>query len=334
MSPDLPVPEPRELDAQTRSQAEMFGNRLRKRHRVVAREARRNDVTCFRVYDRDIPELPFAVDVYEGRLHIAEYVRPHDRSPDEHDAWLDAMGDAAAEALGVSPDDVWMKRRARQRGAEQYERFARSGATFVVREQGLKFEVNLSDYLDTGLFLDHRVARAAVRDAAAGRDVLNLFAYTGAFSVYAAAGGARSVTTVDLSTTWLDVARRNFALNDLDAGPPHRFVRADAMAWLDDPATLSPGFDLVVLDPPTFSNSKRMQDVFDVQRDHVPMIRAVRARLRPGGTLWFSTNFRKFRLDPRAFEGFDVTETSDTTVPFDFRNRRIHRSWRAVRDGS
>jgi 23S rRNA G2069 N7-methylase RlmK/C1962 C5-methylase RlmI len=309
----------------------MFANRLRKRHRVLRREARRCGVTCFRVYDRDIPELPFAVDDYEGRLHIAEYVRPHERTPDEHDAWLDAMGSAAADALGVDPADVWMKRRARQRGAEQYTRFARSDARFVVGEHGLRFEVNLSDYLDTGLFLDHRVARAGVRDEAKGRDVLNLFAYTGAFSVYAASGGARSVTTVDLSMTWLDIARRNFELNDLDTGPPHRFVRADVMQWLDDPATARAGFDLVILDPPTFSNSKRMQDVFDVQRDHVSMIRSVRERLRPGGVLLFSTNFRRFRLDDRAFAGFDVEETSETTVPFDFRNRRIHRSWRAVR---
>ena len=323
---DPPAP-----DTTTARQAEMFANRLRKRRRIVAREAKRHGVTCFRVYDRDIPELPFAVDEYEGRLHIAEYVRPHDRTPDEHDAWLDAMAEAAANALGIAVDDVWMKRRARQRGADQYQRFARAGATFVVQEQGLRFEVNLSDYLDTGLFLDHRVARAEVRESSEGCDVLNLFAYTGAFSVYAAVGGAWSVTTVDLSPNWLDVARRNFALNDLDTGPPHRFVRADVLRWLDDPATRARSYDLVVLDPPTFSNSKRMDDVFDVQRDHVPMIRAVAERMRPGGVLWFSTNFRRFRLDERAFVGFAFEETSETTVPFDFRNRRTHRSWRAVR---
>ena len=196
---------------------------------------------------------------------------------------------------------------------------------FVVHEGGSRFWVNLSDYLDTGLFLDHRVMRGLVRAEASGKDVLNLFAYTGAFTVHAAAGGACGTVTVDMSRTYLDWARDNLALNGL-GGPHHHLVQADALRWLDEaPASR---WDLVVCDPPTFSNSKRMEASFDVQRDHVRLLRAVLRVTRPGGVVYFSTNFRRFKPEPEAFEGTRVLEISDRTVPEDFRDKRIHRAWR------
>lgn len=304
----------------------MFGNRLRKNARHRRKWARRTGVSCYRLYDRDIPELPFAVDWYEGRLHIAEFVRPHDRSPAEHAVWVDAMAEAAAQTLEVAPDQVYLKRRDRQRGDAQYDRFADRGQRLVVNEGGHQFLVNLSDYLDTGLFLDHRQTRAMIGEAAAGKRVANLFAYTGSFTVYAAAAGARETVTVDLSTTYLDWTRDNMALNGL-RGPAHTLVRADARRWLDEGAEHGPCFDIIVVDPPTFSNSKRMDGVLDVRRDHPWLIGDALAMLRPGGFVLFSTNARKFRLDRRGLEHARFTELTDRTTPPDF-PRRPHRVWR------
>ncbi|TNF33341.1 MAG: methyltransferase domain-containing protein [Deltaproteobacteria bacterium] len=300
----------------------MFANRLRKRARHLARWAKRDRVTCYRLYDRDIPEIPLAVDWYDGRLHVAEYARGGEPAGDD---WIAAMGEAACEALGVPPERLWFKRRERQRGLAQYEKVSAEQARFKVREDGLAFVVNLSDYLDTGLFLDHRATRAMVRAEARGRDFLNLFAYTGAFSVHAAAGGARSTTTVDLSRTYLDWAAENLAENGFE-GPRHALVQADVTRWIAEAPAAS--WDLVVCDPPTFSNSKRMDDVFDVQRDHVRLLHEVLRVTRPGGVVYFSTNFRRFKPEPAAFAGAHAVEISDKTVPEDFRNTRIHRCWR------
>jgi len=304
------------------AQATMFANRLKKRARHLTRWSKRERVTCYRVYDRDIPEIPLAVDWYDGRLHMSEYARGGEVASD---AWIAAMGDAACEALGVPAGRLWVKRRERQRGLAQYEKVSAEQARFEVREGGLRFVVNLSDYLDTGLFLDHRTTRAMARDDARGRDVLNLFAYTGAFSVYTAAGGARSTTTVDLSRTYLDWAADNLALNGFE-GPAHELVQADVIRWLAEAPSAS--WDLVICDPPTFSNSKRMDDVFDVQRDHVALLREVLRVTRSGGIVYFSTNFRRFKPEPEAFAGVRAVEISDQTVPEDFRNSRIHRCWR------
>ncbi|TWT95860.1 Ribosomal RNA large subunit methyltransferase K [Botrimarina colliarenosi] len=308
-------------------QATEFAARLAKRARHLRKWPTKREITCYRLYDRDIPEVPLAVDRYEDAIVVAEYERPHERTPAEHADWLDLMVRTIAKTLEIPRKEVFLRKRERQRGDAQYERVADEGAFRVVNEGGLRFRVNLSDYLDTGLFLDHRVTRGMVRDGAAGKRMLNLFAYTGSFTAYAAAGGATSTTTVDLSQTYLDWAAENLRLNGFEAGPTHYLHRADSRAYIDGlPRT--PMFDLVVVDPPTFSNSKRLDDDWDVQRDAVPLLTAIRKRLADDGVVYFSTNFRRFKLDETALAGYSVREISKQTVPEDFRNQRIHRCWR------
>ena len=286
-------------------------------------------ITCYRLYEQDIPEVPLVVDRYEDYLHIAEFSRPTDHTPAEHADWLDLMQRTAAEVMEVPLDHVFLKERQRQRGTAQYERLGSEQHLLVAREGGLQFEVNLSDYLDTGLFLDHRITRGMVRDMAAGKRFLNLFAYTGSFSVYAAAGGAASTVTVDLSNTYLDWARRNMARNGFQ-GPDHEFVRDDAMHFLS--TTRGPrrqaAFDLAVVDAPTFSNSKALEDYWDIQRNHVELLNRLVELMAPAGTIFFSTNFRRFKLAEAEIRGVTIREISRQTVPADFRNRRIHRCWR------
>lgn len=316
------------LSAKAREQAELFARRLTARAKHLRRWPTKRGITCYRLYDRDVPEIPLAVDRYEDCLHLAEYERPHDRDPAEHADWLDLMARTAGDVLGVPRTNVFMKRRERQRGLLQYERVAEEGRTFVVREGGLKFLVNLSDYLDTGLFLDHRQTRSLVREAAAGKRFLNLFGYTGSFTVYAAAGGAAATTTVDLSNTYLQWAEENLRLNDL-AGPAHRLVRDDAASFLRFHRP-GPAYDLAVVDPPTFSNSKKTEQDWDIQRDHMELLARLTPLMAPGGTIYFSTNSRRFKLDESALSALSVREISRQTVPEDFRNQRIHRCWRMV----
>lgn len=313
------------------AQAEDFRNRLQRMARHWGRWARRQGITCYRLYDRDIPEIPLAIDWYEGHLHIAEYDRPHDRTELEHQAWLRSMGETAAATLNVDADKVFVKHRQRQRGPAQYERQASEGNFLVVSEGGHRFRVNLADYLDTGLFLDHRITRGIVQQEAQSKRFLNLFAYTGAFSVYAAAGGALSTTTVDMSNTYLDWARENMRLNGFDQ-VWHQFVRADTMTFLRNlDGRRGPPFDLIVTDPPTFSNSKKTEGIWDVQRDHVEMLNLLIANLAPGGKIFFSTNFRKFKFHESEIQGAVIREISGQTVPPDFRNKRIHRCWTLIR---
>jgi len=311
-------------------QAEDFANRLRKRARHLRRWPTKRGITCFRLYDRDVPDVPLAVDRYEEALHIAEYERPHERSAAEHSDWLDHMVRTAAQALEIQPENVFVKRRERQRGDAQYERMHHANNTRVIQEGGLKFQVNLSDYLDTGLFLDHRTTRQMVRDAAQGTRFLNLFAYTGSFSVYAAAGGAKTTTSVDLSTTYLDWAEENLRLNGFSIGSQHRLMRRDAFEFFNALGE-DEQFDLVVVDPPTFSNSKRLEQDWDVQRDHGALLARVLKHTSPGGVVFFSTNSRRFKWDEAALQGVEVREISRQTVPEDFRNQRIHRCWRLVK---
>ena len=237
-------------------QAEEFANRLRNRARHFRRWPTKRGITCFRLYERDVPDVPLVVDRYEDALHIAEFARPHDRSPAQHADWLDLMARTASKVLEVPRERVFLKFRDRQRGDDQYKRVDDRGARFVVNEGGLKFVVNLSDYVDTGLFLDHRNTRQMVRERSAGKQVLNLFSYTGSFTVYAAAGGALTTTTVDKSSTYTDWTRENLELNGF-AGPCTSIVRSDIKTFLDG---LRPGekWDLAVVDPPTFSNYERL----------------------------------------------------------------------------
>lgn len=302
-----------------------FQHRLAKNYRHLAKWARRQDITCFRVYDDDIPQFPLAIDRYADCLHIAEYRRKHTLSPEAYDEWLQGCTAICLDFFGLSPDYLFVKWRDRQAGTAQYEKFGERQAVFIVTENGLRFEVNLSDYLDTGLFLDHRLMRQWVGQAAAGLRVLNLFAYTGSFSVYAAAGNAATTTTIDLSNTYLQWAQRNMALNGLTDSRQHRFVQADVLRWLQD-APASEQFDLIILDPPTFSNSKRMDNILDIQRDHAWLINRALQRLAPQGILYFSTNCRSFRLATDALHVVPehIKDLSRASMPEDFRNKHLH----------
>ena len=310
--------------------AQIFRNRLAKMARHLRRWPSRG-ITCYRIYDHDVREVPLVVDRYGDKLHLCEYEQGHERSPEEHREWLDLMVRTAAEVLGVEVGDIFQKRRERQADFAQYEKASSEGRVFTVTEGGLKFLVNLSDYIDTGLFLDHRITRAKVREAASGKRFLNLFAYTGSFTVYAAAGGAASTTTVDLSNTYLEWARSNMRLNGFE-GRDHRFIRADAMAFLRGHSP-GPAYDLAVVDPPTFSRSKTA-DLFDVERHHPELLNRLIRLMPPGGVIFFSTNFRKFRLAEAEIRGVEVREISRQTIPPDFHDRKIHRCWRMTVTGT
>ncbi|MCP5328929.1 MAG: bifunctional 23S rRNA (guanine(2069)-N(7))-methyltransferase RlmK/23S rRNA (guanine(2445)-N(2))-methyltransferase RlmL [Sinobacteraceae bacterium] len=310
--------------------ARMFANRLAKNQKALDAWIRREAPGCYRLYDADMPEYAFAIDVYCGEtpeerwLYVQEYQAPREIPEEAVRRRRSEALAALAASTGVPVERIHLRTRKRNNRGEQYAKLDEQRRFEVVNEQGLRFLVNFTDYLDTGLFLDHRITRRRLREAAAGRRFLNLFAYTGTATVYAAAGGARSTTTVDLSHTYLDWAQRNLAQNGL-AGAAHRFVQADVREWLHAAAARGERYDLVFCDPPTFSNSKRMEGVFDVQRDHVALLQAVLKLLAPGGLLVFSTNAQKFRLDPVLAGTASVRDISRVTLPPDFaRNPRIH----------
>lgn len=310
------------LEPKDHEQATLFESRLIKRAKHLRRWPTKRGITCFRLYERDIPELPFVVDRYEDCLHITEYERPHDRSAGRHASWLELMKKTAGKALDVPIQRVFMKTRLKSKG-NQYHKIGDSQKRFTVEEDGLKFLVNLSDYVDTGLFLDHRNTRKMVRDVAHGKHFLNLFAYTGSFSVYAAAGGAATTTTVDWSRTYLDWAQDNLALNRFE-GNDHQCIACDAMEFLESNRQT---FDLAVVDPPTYSNRKGVEEDWDVQTQHAELLNRLAERLSPGAWVYFSTNFRRFKLDEASLNRYSIREISQQTVPEDFRNRRIHRCW-------
>jgi 23S rRNA (cytosine1962-C5)-methyltransferase len=295
--------------------------------------ARRRGLTAFRVYDRDMPEYPFVVEWYAGHVQVVEYARR--RAPAEgasrvdDDARRREVIHATLEVLGVPASHLVVKSRSPKAWRrEQYELLATTRERIVVEEDGLRFLVNLHDRIDTGLFLDHRNTRARVREEATGKRFLNLFCYTGAFTVHAAAGGAVATTSVDLSNTYLAWLEENLALNGL-ASPRHELVRSDVTRWLSQ--SRGREFDLVVLDPPAYSVSKKMVQSFEVQRDHVRLIRDTLGLIAPGGTLYFSTSFRGFRLDPAAVENTTSRELTPASLPEDIRDRKAHRCWRITR---
>ena len=308
--------------------AEDLVNRIAKNRRQLKRWLDRENISCYRVYDADIPEYALAVDVYAGEdgdwLHVQEYEPPATVDAAKARARLQAALTALPGALDVPPERMVFKVRRRQRGSEQYTRQSRQARTLTVTEGRCRLLVNLTDYLDTGLFLDHRPVRLWLADNARGKRLLNLFSYTGAATVHAAVGGASHTTSVDLSNTYLDWLKRNLELNDC-ANSRHRIVHADCREWLE---RNQERFDLIFLDPPSFSNSKRMDGTLDVQRDHADLIRAAVRHLSDDGTLIFSINLRGFKLDEQLNEDFDITDRTAWSIPKDFeRNRRIHQCW-------
>ncbi len=303
--------------------ADALMNRIAKNQRTLGKWAQRSGISCYRLYDADLPEYALAIDIYEDHAHIQEYAAPSSIDPERAAQRLIDAKAVLPGALGIAPDHCVFKERRRQRGDAQYRKHANSGEFMRVTEAGATFAVNLHDYLDTGLFLDHRDTRALVASMAHGKSLLNLFGYTGSVTVQAALAGATSSLTVDLSQTYLDWAGRNFSLNKL--GPEHRLERADVLTWLN---THREHYDLIFLDPPTFSNSKSMADTFDVQRDHVAVIRDALSCLAPGGTLVFSNNNRRFKLDTDALADCQIENISRKTLPRDFqRNPKIHNVW-------
>src|SRR4051812_32898525 len=271
------------------SKLEMFQNRLLKVFKHRSKQAQRQHITCYRVYDHDLPEFPFGIELYGDKVYVAEYLRRHGMDEEEHELWLNDCLEVISKILSVDIEHIYVRQRRRMthRSQQQYEKKDEQKEFFTVEENGLKFLVNLTDYVDTGLFLDHRITRQMVREQTAGKRVLNLFCYTGSFSVYAAAGNAASITSVDLSKTYLSWAEDNFVLNRFNEKNKYDFVHADVKQYLKTLKANS--FDLVIMDPPTFSNSKRMNDFLDIQRDYVELINDVLAATAEGGIIYFST---------------------------------------------
>ena len=306
-----------------------FANRLRKNLKHFKRWADRENVHCYRVYDADLPEYNLAIDMYHNghcRIHVQEYEAPANIDQNKAQARLNAALGVIAELTGVHTSDIYFKQRRRQRGGKQYEKLGGRGELHAVMEGGNQYLVNFTDYLDTGLFLDHRPIRHYIETHAKGRRFLNLFAYTGSATVAAARGGVKSSVSVDLSRPYLDWARRNLQLNEF-TDKQHEFIQADVREWLKQNSKRK--FDLIFLDPPSFSRSKRMQGTLDTQRDHVELIQQAMAMLAPEGELLFSTNLRRFKLDEDKLGQFDIEDITPQTVPEDFaRNPRIHQCYR------
>ena len=308
------------------SLAEDFANRLRKNLKKYEKWARQEGVECYRLYDADLPEYNVAIGRYGEWVVVQEYAPP--KTVDAHKARQRLFDIIAAtiSVLGIAPNKLVLKTRERQKGKNQYQKMAEKGDFLEVQEYNARLWVNLTDYLDTGLFLDHRIARRMLGQMSKGKDFLNLFAYTGSASVHAGLGGARSTTTVDMSRTYLEWAERNLRLNGL-TGRAHRLMQADVLGWLRES---DEQFDLIFIDPPTFSNSKRMEDAFDVQRDHLRLMTDLKRLLRKGGTIMFSNNKRGFRMDHDGLAqlGLKAQEITQKTLSQDFaRNRQIHNCW-------
>jgi 23S rRNA (guanine2445-N2)-methyltransferase / 23S rRNA (guanine2069-N7)-methyltransferase len=299
-------------------------------------------ITCYRIYDRDQVDVPLIIDIYEGSVHVAEYEREHSRTYAQQADWWDAVRAIVSEITTLPPQNIYTKEKHRQRGLSQHEKVDERQARAIVHEDGLKFEVNLSDYIDTGLFLDHRLTRGMVRDQSAGKRFLNLFCYTASFSVYAASGragqGAASTTSVDLSNTYLEWAERNFSVNGITGvtrdGQPgtHRLIRSDVLDFLDRHPR-GEYYDLAVIDPPTFSNSKSTEEDWEVAIGHSRVLELVSGLLAPGGVIYFSTNYRRFKLDEATLARLNLRwqDISSRTVPPEYRNKRIHSCWRITK---
>ncbi len=305
--------------------AEMFANRLRKNLKGLKKWAVKSDVTSYRIYDADMSEYSAAIDYYEGKwLNLQEYAPPKEIPLDKVKRHREEMIDGLLSVIPVYKQDLFIKIRKRQAGKSQYNKISAVNDKKIIHENGHSFYINLSDYLDTGIFLDHRETRKLIESMSAGKRFLNLFAYTGTATVYAAAGGAAGTTTVDMSSTYLEWAKDNMKLNGFTKDN-HRFVKADVLTWLQREKK---GYDLIFLDPPTFSNSKNMDKTFDIQRDYPDLLHWTTGLLNSGGKLIFSTNFRKFKLNSTIFPELEIHDISEETIPVDFsRNKKIHYCW-------
>lgn len=303
-----------------------LGNRIRKNYRHIRKWAKRTGSDCFRIYDKEIREYPLAIDFYAGRYCVQYFSRAKDQeeAPDELVAEVEGL---LAKIFGATPDSIFWRTRARTKETRQYEKRDASEEFFSALEYGVKFKINLRDYLDTGLFLDHRETRQMVRAIANGKRLLNLFAYTCSFSVHAAVGGAVYTKSVDMSNTYTEWGRDNFILNDIPL-KNHEIVRADCMKFLEDEVRTGVKYDIIVIDPPTISRSKKMTQMFDVQEDYVFLLSKGLKLLAPGGVIFFSTNSRKFALDTSLFPNATIVDVSNKTLPIDFQDPKIHRCWK------
>jgi 23S rRNA (cytosine1962-C5)-methyltransferase len=304
-----------------------FENRLRKRLKHKAKWAKSKAIFCYRVYDKDLPDFPFVIDKFAE--HVIAAIDVIKEGKESNKDWLLDIKRIISEVLNIDIENISIKLRSTQKGKNQYNKLDYSGALLSVQEFGLLFLINPFDYLDTGLFLDHRITRQWVKKDALNKRVLNLFAYTGSFSVYAAAGDAVKVTTVDMSNTYLQWAEKNMILNGFISSKKYDYIREDILDWISTVPTSS--YDLIILDPPTFSNSKKMLLTWDVQRDHVTLINQIRPILSPGGILYFSNNYKKFKLNFELIEGYEsIEELTDKSIPEDFERSKPHVSFRLV----
>ncbi len=318
-----------EKESKTTIQAEYFFNRLVKRYKHLKKWANRENIHCFRLYDKDIPEIPLSLDIYnsvkkEMYAVLFLYERPYEKDEKEELEWLNSMKDCVSRAIDVKKENIFVKIRKRQKDG-QYEKETEKPTYIQVIEHGSIFLINLSSYLDSGLFFDHRPLRKIVLTEAGDKSVLNLFCYTGAFSVHAARGGAKSVDSVDLSKTYVSWVSKNFELNNLK-NIKHNLINEDVVTFLKETKNT---WDIIILDPPTFSNSKKTDTVLDINRDYPELVLLCLKRLTNKGKLYFSTNSRTLKFDENLFksENVTITDISRKTIPEDFRNTKIHRCW-------
>ncbi len=308
-----------------------FANSIRKNYRHIRKWAKRTLTNAFRLYDREVPHYPLAIDFYAGR-YCVHYFSPTRESDDPPLELIEETARVLKAVLGASAHDIFWRTRAKNKATRQYEKLGKFEDFFTILEYGVKFKVNLLDYLDTGLFLDHREMRHLIAAQSQGKRLLNLFAYTCSFSVHAAIAGATFTKSVDMSNTYTEWGRENFELNKISL-KNHPVVRADCLKFLDEEIHSKEKYDIIIIDPPTISRSKKMEQLFDIQIDYISLLSKGLKLLSEGGVIFFSTNSRKFTLDKTLFPNCRIIEISAKTIPIDFRDAKIHRVWKIEKKG-
>ncbi|MCK5687460.1 class I SAM-dependent methyltransferase [bacterium] len=303
-------------------------DRIRKRYKHLKKWATKNKITCYRLYEKDLPDHPLIIDFYDGYALVWARGRKRDVAPAERSFWLQNVWISIIDALGIDESKLIIKKRISQSGHGQHEKQDDSSLKTVITENDLKFEVNLTDYLDTGLFLDHRPLRNLIMNSSNGLNVLNLFCYTGSFTVSAAAGGASNTCSIDLSKTYLSWLKKNLVLNKLMDSQKHEIIQGDCIKLLENMNAKKLRFDIIICDPPTFSNSKKTLDDFIIQNDHTRLLSLCEEMLTENGVIYFSTNFRGFKLSEEISNSMSIIDISNKTIPEDFRNKRIHSCWK------